>query len=356
MVRVLARCVHGTEWAAAAELARVVGVDGVLSRRAVAVDVPALSPHLLDLRCSDDVFLHVGDVARVGGAKADVPVLARGVARLPWVAALSAVAALRSHQPATFDCVASIEGRHSAGRYTVEDAVGAALAPVLGLRYLSRTREGVSGDATVRVFVAAGAAVATLRVPPRPLHRRAWKLDTGPGTLHPPLAAVLVALLADGPVHDPFCGDGTLAIEAALAGRTVTAADLDPGRVAHSLANADRAGVTITVTEADAADLAPGPRRTVLTNPPWNRTVGAAGRATLATFLDAVAAAPQLCLLTDVDQQVPDELRRRGVAPTLVVRVRLAGRPAEVTLTGAAPPPDIVAWRDRAAAAGVGMS
>lgn len=351
MVRIVARCVHGLEWATAAEIARVLGVEGVLARREIVFDLPTLTGRVLDLRCCDDAFRQVGAPCRVGSTKADLPAMGRDVARLDWPDAVSAVAGLRPAPPATFDCVASVEGHRSYSRYAVEDVVGAALAPGLGLRPLSRAGGGGgSGDLTVRLFVRDGTVAAALRIAARPLHRRPWKLDTGPGTLHPPLAAALVTLLADGPVHDPFCGDGTLAIEAALAGHPATAADLDPVRVANARANAGRAGVAVTVREADAAlSVAAG---IVLTNPPWDRTVRVSGRATLGSFLDTTADAP-VCLLTDAELDVPGELRRRGVAPTLATRLRVGGRVADVTLAGVTPPPDLARRREDAIAAGV---
>ena len=88
----------------------------------------------------------------------------------------------------------------------------------------------------MRVAVRDGAVAAALRIAARPLHRRDWKLDTGPGTLHPPMAAALARLASPEPgrtVLDPFCGDGTIAIETALAFPEVrvVAHDLDPDRL-----------------------------------------------------------------------------------------------------------------------------
>ena len=52
-----------------------------------------------------------------------------------------------------------------------------------------------------------------------PLHRRPWRTAAGPSPLRPTLAAGLLALAewdATTPLADPFCGTGTIAIEAAL--------------------------------------------------------------------------------------------------------------------------------------------
>jgi len=161
-------------------------------------------------------------------------------------------------------------------------------------------------------------------------------------------------------VLDPFCGDGTLAIEAALAypGARVAGTDIDPARLANAAANARRAGVAVEFALADAgrelrrADV-------VLTNPPWNLAVDATG--TLAGSLDRFwhAVPGRLCTVNDADLAAPEALRRLGFAIALTTRVRLAGRVSDVVL--AAPPdhpaselpPGLAAWRERAIRAGV---
>ena len=178
---------------------------------------------------------------------------------------------------------------------------GLLLAARLGGTYLRRTAEGRQPgepDLTVRVAVRNGAVAAALRIAARPLHRREWKLDTGPGTLHPPVAAALARLAAPEPgqtVLDPFCGDGTIAIETALAfpRRAWSGSDLDPVRLKNAARNAERAGVSVTLTQADAGRPGTG-ADAVITNPPWNLAVDGSG--TLRDGLEpAVATAARAC-------------------------------------------------------------
>jgi len=357
VAQIVVRCVHGVEWVAAAEVERLLGpTDIALARREITFTLPDVDRRLRQLRCADDAFRHVGNVHSVGSTSADLPALARAVAALPWPTPRP--------DATTFDCVASIEGRRSYPRTAVEDAVGAHLAGVLRLRYRSRASgSGASGDVTVRLFLHGPMAAVALRIPPTPLHRRPWKLATGLGTLHPPLAAAIVAMTTGARVHDPFCGDGTLAVEAALAGRRASAADLDPARVANTRANAARAGATVDVRQADAGSVgALGRVDVLLTNPPWSRTVGAGGMVRAAPgrfWSDAARVARQLAVLSDADLDVPAQLRERGFAIGLATRVRLAGRLAHVTLAaapGKPPPPlpaDLARWRERALQAGV---
>ena len=113
--------------------------------------------------------------------------MARRIAELDWHTALGHVGKLRQlpDRP-LFDVVASLDGRRTFNRYDLENATGAALAPILRGRHLARTgtaRPDGDSDLTVRLFVHGPDAAVALRLADRPLHRRPWKLDTGPGTL-----------------------------------------------------------------------------------------------------------------------------------------------------------------------------
>jgi putative N6-adenine-specific DNA methylase len=160
-----------------------------------------------------------------------------------------------------------------------------------------------------------------------PLHRRGWRLAQGDAPLRETVAAACLRaanLSADQAFWDPFCGAGTLVIEAAGAGpvpsrrfafeawRTHDAAafaaqraaleavappsaprigsDSDPAAVAAARANAERAGVheACGFHEGDfevAAEQVPS-GAAVVTNPPWGRRLdsGPGLRRTLERF------------------------------------------------------------------------
>ncbi|MEZ5144684.1 MAG: hypothetical protein R2726_19545 [Acidimicrobiales bacterium] len=156
-----------------------------------------------------------------------------------------------------------------------------------------------------------------------PLHRRGWRLATAKAPLRPTIAAAL--LLASGwspadALVDPFCGSGTIPIEAARLARRlppsvgrrfafqdaggfepgtwasvtgdaadralegapapIVGRDRDAGAVEAARANAERAGVSadVDLAVASVSDLAaPGggdARPWVVTNPPWGGRVG----------------------------------------------------------------------------------
>jgi tRNA (guanine6-N2)-methyltransferase len=373
---VIVRCVHGLEWVCAWEVGAQAPQASVvrLSRRQVEVEIGSDASPLLGLRTADDVFVRVAEIDGVGRIKHDLPALGEAAAAVRWRPALDCIRGVRElPELASFDVVASIEGRRSYNRFAVERSVGEAIAPRLGATFAARDEGGRAGADTnlsVRVFVRDDAATIALRLGDRPLHRRAYKVSTGPGTLHPPVAAALAAIGAPaaGTLVDPFCGDGTIAIEAARArpDLRVVASDVDPDRVGNARQNARRAGVAVEVRIADAATVADiaGDVAAVITNPPWNQAVRPSGELQAEReFVDAMARALRtggvLCCITDADLGVPALLAGRGWRLGLEQRIRLAGRVADISL--AAPPgkpvpalpAGLAAWRAKALAAGI---
>jgi 23S rRNA G2445 N2-methylase RlmL len=370
-VTLLARCVRGLEWVAADEVSALAPGTVTISPRSIDFTLPDLVPELLGLRTVDDVFLRLGEVSGVGTTKDVVPGLAQRLARLSWAAGVARLRELRvlPERPA-FDVVASIDGKRNFNRYAVENALGPRLASVLGGSYLARTGEGLAGgdpDLTVRVFLDGTRAIGALRLGARPAHRRGYKLDTGAGTLHPPVAAALVRLTAPAAgesLLDPFCGDGTIAIEAALAfpDARVAGSDLDPARLANAKANAARAGVEIGWNRADAGGSA-ATADLVVTNPPWNLAVDARG--TLSRSLEPFwrslreRVSGRICLLADAELAAGTVLRGAGFPIALGIQIRLAGRVSEIVLCAPpgrsrpALPPGPAIWRARAEEAGV---
>lgn len=378
MSTVIARCVHGLEWVCADEIQQhVPGASRVrLARREVSFRLEQLDEMPTRLRTGDDVLLSVGRVAADGDGPQAARDVAAALARLPWTKAIEEARSLRGipREPG-IDVVAVVEGRRRYNRFAVENALGPLLADETSGWYLRRTAEGREvgdPDLTCRVFVQQGWARAALRLTAAPVHRRAYKLDTGAGTLHPPVAAAMVRLAAPGPgesLLDPFCGDGTIVIEATLSDPSLrsTGFDLDSARVAAARRNADRAGVEVRLEQADAGQLRPadGEHDVLVTNPPWNVAVEAAGSLTggldsFWTLLPGLLSPRgRLVALTSADLDVPGALRTSGWAVALGAQVRLAGRLSHLVVaskpgTPAPPLPRSVArWRERAIAIGV---
>ena len=367
---------RGVEYVAADEVSVLRPTDLRLEARQLDFRLDRYEERLADLRSVDDLFVVTGSVHGVGHRKEVAPWVADRSAGLDWTSALEAVAQARPLPAAPrFDVVVSLLGRRNYSRYDLEDTVGAALADRLGGRFLSRSGQAQVAsdvDLTVRVFVSGETALFALRLAAGPRHRRDYKQDTAPGTLHPPMAAALARLLAPSAgelVVDPFCGDGTIPVEIALSAAQVEVrgSDRDADRVHNARANAERAGVTVAVEQADAGRLAfpGGSVDLIVTNPPWNLAVEARGLLAggLGPFWSeasrVLSPTGRLAVIMDAEYSADRILRSAGYDVALVQAVRLAGRLSQVVV-GTPPgrpawvmPPHLSMWRERARQAGL---
>jgi tRNA (guanine6-N2)-methyltransferase len=282
VARLVARCVRGLEGLLAEEIGRN-GWDVTGSgHREVRFAAPA-TPNVLGLRTADDVFVQVVEVDGIDGGRDRLDRLRRAVAGADLERALRQREGCGGSTTGPgVDVSASFLGRRPYGRYDLEDAAGEMIARRLGGRHHSRrggARPPVSG-LSWRVTVVDDRAALGLRIADRPLHRRAYKVASVPGTLHPPLAAAMVALAGPGSVLlDPCCGAGTIAIEAtAAASGTVLGTDADPDAVAAAVRNGP--GLRWAVADAGALPLGDGSVDRVVVNPPWDRQVQRRGRLT----------------------------------------------------------------------------
>jgi 23S rRNA G2445 N2-methylase RlmL len=171
-----------------------------------------------------------------------------------------------------FAVSASFLGRRKFSRFDVEDLVG---AQITGGIYHSRRTGAVPPAERVdwRVVLDGQTLWVAVRPFAVPLHRRVWRRQTVVGSLHPPVAAAMAGLAgitAGHRVLDPFCGAGTLLLEAHAieSGASYLGIDRQPAALAAARANtAGRA--PITWRAGDAAGLS-GPVDRILTNPPWD--------------------------------------------------------------------------------------
>jgi len=192
-----------------------------------------------------------------------------------------------------------------------------------------REREGarpsidtVRPDARVHLFLSSDTATLYLDTSGESLFKRGWRLDKGDAPLRENLAAGLLALAnwdPAAPLLDPFCGSGTLLIEAAWIALGIppgisrpfgferlrdhdarlwrdlkddaqarvratpdtplVGADIDPHAITAARHNAERAGLSsdaIRFEVADARNLdTPAPSGWIVTNPPYGERLSA---------------------------------------------------------------------------------
>jgi len=314
----------------------------------------------------------------------DFATLEKQAARVPWARVLSAGASVRLrvtcrksrlyHSDAVAERVArsltaAMPGVQVSGRARDDEdddgADDAALSQLIVVRF-DRDRCTISADSS-------GAL----------LHRRGWRQAVAKAPLRETLAAMMLAAAPwDGevPLVDPFCGSGTIGIEAALRVRRmapglarsfamerwpgadgaahdavrqaardamlpgvrapIVLRDRDGGAIAAARANAERAGVLGdllieqgALSETDLASL--GPRGLLLTNPPYGLRVsdGADLRALYARLGDVLRTGGhgwRLGMLVPPDRALAGQLRLRL---TPAVRTTNGGLPVELLLS-----------------------
>lgn len=258
-------------------------------------------------------------------------------------------------------------GRWFGPEHTLRVDTSAVRSPMRSLQYCTlRAKDGICDhlrdaegarpsidtvrpDARVHVFLNETTATLYLDSSGESLFKRGWRFDKGEAPLRENLAAGLLALSGWTPAHalmDPFCGSGTILIEAAYQALRVPpgisrpfgferlrnhddrawrrlkdeaqaqiapqieipliGSDTDPKAIAAARRNAERAGLTpdaIAFEVRDARELRPpeGAPGWIVTNPPYGARMAfdrdaAADKAPLAqqaTFTDDVTPATQ---------------------------------------------------------------
>jgi 23S rRNA G2445 N2-methylase RlmL len=176
-----------------------------------------------------------------------------------------------------------------------------------------------------------------IRVGAVPLHRRAYKLDSAPGSLHPPVAYALGRLAGVRPgqvVLDPFCGAGTALVECGRGAGDLVAVGVDISRDAleAAAANAERAGVRVVAVQADAGRLpfGDGTVDRVVSNPPWHNQVEYAGSLASGTEafwreLARVLTADGRAVLLGVADDAELELAAAGLVRHVAAKLSLSG-------------------------------
>jgi putative N6-adenine-specific DNA methylase len=320
-----AACAPGLE---ALLLAEVAALPGAAAARSVAGGVEVEGDLGLLYRMGLELGLALKLLVRLGRFEArHFGALVDGAAAAPWERWLApgAAVAIRAscarsrlyHSGAVAERVQTAIEQRLGGSVRVPDK---AASPGDGVG------DGDDGAAAMQVQVRLAEDVCTLSIDAggAPLHRRGYRQATGKAPLREDLARAL--LLLSGwdratPLVDPFCGSGTILIEADLlarrlppgagrafaferapgfdaarwqAARTAALAaaapperaprllgsDRDPGAIAAAQGNAARAGaghielVQAPLGGAPAFAAPPGPAGALVTNPPWGQRTG----------------------------------------------------------------------------------
>ena len=338
-----ARTLRGTEWLAAAEIGhRCGGAITDVKHREIRFQLDRLQTGILELGSVDDLFLTCRILNEVDHKRSALAALSKDIAGIDFAKTISQLTLLReiSELP-SFDVIASFLGRRNYNRFEIEDSVAAVIRRQTGWNY-SPQREGKKDelDLSFRIHLSGNEGIIGARLSSAPLHRRSYKLESRAGTLHPPLAfglAMLAGLKANHNLLDPFCGVGTILIEALKLepGLSATGIDIDIESISKAVVVAANAKKDIRFLTGDAGRLPfdKGRIDRIISNLPWGRAVDFRGdaRSCFEEFERVTADDARIVLLIDGFEEQA-QLDQRGFNILLRTPVSLFGSWPEILI------------------------
>jgi 23S rRNA (guanine2445-N2)-methyltransferase / 23S rRNA (guanine2069-N7)-methyltransferase len=211
--RFLVTCGAGIEALVAREIRTLGNSPSIvgLGRVAFEGDAAALVRANLWLRTADRVLL---EIARFPAP--DFDALFEGIKAIPWADWIPRDGSFPVNARSRQSALTSIPA--------VQRATKRAVADVLGTAYRAATLPETGAEFAIDVSLDKDEATVTLDTTGASLHKRGYRTSVGKAPLKETLAAALVMLSAwepGRPLADPFCGSGTIPIEAALMGRGI---------------------------------------------------------------------------------------------------------------------------------------
>lgn len=170
-------------------------------------DDDALFKTNLCLRTSDRVYLQMAKYHAE-----DFDELFDGVYNVEWQDFF------RKDVHVVVDKVRSYKSRLNS-EHSVQGMVQKAIYKKLGEKWHMSTMPETGSESDVRVYIDQDEVLILLDLSGLPLHKRGYRTDGGIAPLRETLAASMLQMMMwrrKTPLHDPFCGSGTIAIEAAL--------------------------------------------------------------------------------------------------------------------------------------------
>lgn len=341
MKRIFALTTRGLENISADEMAALPGITITQTayRRMMATFEGQLAA-LLGLRTVDDVFIDVGTWPDIGHTRDMLKKITRYSGDLDLQAAYEACAEIRPlPERPTFSVTANFVGKRNYNTDEIKLAVADGVYNTYDWIY---SADDSIAELNLRVFIEHETALVGVRLAQDALNKRPYKLAHLPGSLKPPVAAALVKLANLSPgqsLLDPFCGSGTILVEAALMGAAAQGGDSDAAAVEHARTNLKEAGVSLDVQQWDARKLPLGDSSIdrIVSNLPWGRQVQVDSelqslyRDSLAEMCRVLVPGGRIVILTGTPQLVTSpgleqveqiEISLFGQNPTIVVMTK----------------------------------
>lgn len=270
---IFALTTRGLESLAAGEMAAVPGmtVTETAYRRVAGRCVGPLRP-LLEVRTADDVYLDLGIWKEVDHRRSELALFTGRAAALDLETARNRIADIRrvARAPA-FSVTASFVGKRNYSADEIKAAVAQGVAARHRWAYVADDR---AADLNLRIFIEHETAYVGIRLAAHALHERDYKIAQIAGSLKPSVAAALVMLAetrSGSRLLDPFCGAGTIVMEAAQMGCEAWGGDCNCEALAAAHSNTKRG--QIMAWDAQKLPLRTESFDSVVGNLPWGRQV-----------------------------------------------------------------------------------
>ncbi len=340
----------GLEPITADEIGRDLGGEVKKTTRGVTIfRLDEITPDILDLRTTEDVYLLAWGSDTLTYKAADLKSITQWTARQPkWDQLFKIHHAVRGRPKGkpTFHLVCQMQGEHGYRRVDALDAMADGLAGMVPANWVPADE---NAWLEIWLTIHGKTAVCGVRLSDRTMRHRTYKLEHVAASLRPTVAGAMVRLAGAAPgmtVLDPMCGAGTILAEQFELARKrkagdirVMGIDIDPHAMYCAGENLSRLGKAELI-RADSLAL-PLERESVdriISNPPfgkqmmtpeeviplyrsasreWNRVLRPGGRAVL--------------LVSEIDA-LRDAVVPLGWEPTRQHRVRVLGQLATLSV------------------------
>ena len=341
-----ATVIPGLEPIAADEIQKDLGGEiKKVSKGVVVFRLDSVTPKLLQLRCTEDVFALCWGSNSLSFKATDLAKFRQWTANRPdWPSLFRIHHSLRplTKGKPTFHLVCQREGEHGFRRVDALDAMADGLAGKIPGGW---TPQDENAWLEIWLTIREETAVCGLRLSDRSMRHRTYKSDHVPASLRPTVAASMARLAGIAPgqtVLDPMCGAGTILAEAlAVADRrshaapiTVLGGDIDPNAVFVTGQNLDRvAPIPIVRWDARRLPLATESVDRVIVNPPFGKQLGSPDLvpplyAAMAAELNRVLVPGGRAVFLVMEQDALEmPLRLNGFKATRKLKVRVLGQP-----------------------------
>ena len=287
-----ARTTRGVEELVRRDIAASAGAENaVCGDRTVEFSASAAPDDLLKVRSVDDIFVEVGRLGGIERARSSLQSIKEQVQAMDFDGPLGVCAKVRQvPESAFFSVTASFIGRRNYNRWEMAEQVREVLCSRYSWKYLDPKNGSLAPhDVHVRLHLEGTRGLLGIRLGANPSYKRSYKTENLKGSLTPPLA-YLMARLAVLPLNvpelpaspegrkvvlDPFCGVGTIPIEAAAMECLLDAlgGDIDERACRAAAENANAANVSPLIFRLDSLcmPLKAGSVDAIASDLPWGK-------------------------------------------------------------------------------------